>query len=206
MKVYLLLTVLLLSTSCLKIPGNIKINSDLDYNFKDGLRKLQKGNYQASIKIKSTSKIIIKTSTDRGQHKIIIKLPDEIKLPRDHNESHRFSVESLNQPFRINGLFKNLISFSNPILAEESCRLNTTSGPCANIWIGNRENRSLGYYDYRCIPNYVMGVKDIWYRKKTKKIMLNFNLIQNGVDKAEFEGETTSFSRERISESPCSLY
>lgn len=206
MKVYLLFIILITNTSCLKISGNLKVNNSLSYYSKGNLEKLERGEYKGSLRIKNSKKIVLKTTAPYSRHKIIIRLPKKIKLPQEQDHAFKFSQESLNQPFSIEGLINNQISFSTPIYAEESCRLNTSGHPCANIWIGRRGNRNLGYYDYQCIPSYVMGTKDVWYRKKIKKTTLDFYLVQDEIKKSEFKGSTTKNSRQIISESRCSLY
>jgi hypothetical protein len=205
MKLLLIILILILSTSCLKLRGELLVKNKLDFIDK-GIKSIPEGSYSSSLKFLSSKKLILKLRSDEQKFKVKIKLPKKINIPNQENGVYSFNISSSNQPFNLSGEVLVSTKYSEIKKEEESCRLNTSGTQCVDIWIGQRRNRDIGYYDYRCTPNYVMGIRDVYFQTKTMIRDSTIKIEQDNQQKAIFSGNSITYGKKIIRQTRCSLY
>ena len=72
MKLLLIILILILSTSCLKLRGELLVKNKLDFIDK-GIKSIPEGSYSSSLKFLSSKKLILKLRSDEQKFKVKIK-------------------------------------------------------------------------------------------------------------------------------------
>ena len=205
MKQLFIILILIFSTSCLKLRGDLLVTNKLDFLDK-GIKSIPTVNYDSSIKFLSSSKLILKLRSNEQKFKVKIKLSKKINIPQQENGIYSFNIPSANQPLNLSGTVSTHTKYSEIKKKEESCQINRSGNQCTDVWIGIRRNRDIGNYEYQCIPSYAMGVRDVYFKTKTIVRKSIINIEQDNQQKALFSGKSITYGTKIIRQTRCSLY
>ena len=145
--------VLLLSTSCLKLEGNLQVSESLSaiekygfLNLKKRTIKISPANYSASVKIISAKNFTLQLKKDGNTIDIPVKAKNSLNIPIDGKFS--IAAEQIGQPFNINGVINTDTESSSQTRELESCTKETKRVVCERNLVGEQRKDDHGKDDH----------------------------------------------------------
>lgn len=134
--------VLLLTTSCLSLDGQLNVHETFRVKKKSGFLNLKTkevevrpASYKASLKVKSDKNYTLELEGgDLGKILVPIKAEKDLDIPRDGKFA--ISHEKINQPFDVTGFINTDVSFSGINYSIENCTWTTKENRCEKVCTG----------------------------------------------------------------------
>lgn len=138
-KIISVLGILLLSTSCLNLDGNLRVHKAFNVKKRGGFLNLKikdatlnAGSYRAKLQIKSDKKIDLEIKDVEGKNiSLPIKSDDSLRIPSDGKFA--ISSEKIGQPFSVVGAMNTEFHESPISYTTESCSWTVTERRCEKV-------------------------------------------------------------------------
>ena len=165
-KMVMLLSVLLLSTSCVDLNGSLQVNEALKVKIKTGFLNLKTkiitvapGAHQARLIIKSSKNITLELKGGSlGEIKIPIKSDESLRIP----SNGAFTIEGtkIGQPFNASGVINTQVDHWGYNEVVESCERSVVEHRCEKVCV-----KETGRCDSVCkdVTVTFRGLKEIAY-------------------------------------------
>lgn len=176
----MLLSVLLLSVSCVDLNGSLQVNEAFNVKKKSGFLNLKTkivtllpGQYSAELVVKSSKnlKLILKGG-DLGEINIPIKSHDNLNIPR--NGQFYIEGKNINQPFNVSGTISTVFNhygYTNEVL---KCQRQFQEKRCEKIC-----NKEAGTCDIACkeVTITIEGLQEVSYHFVSTERQTDIELI-----------------------------
>jgi hypothetical protein len=190
---HILALVLVLSASCVKVQGNLKVDEHVLYNKNGRSKVLLAGDYKANVTIKK-EELKLKLKGNLENHRLTLKFPKGTVLPSTNGEIS-VSAQDLKQPFALAGNVKTDVTRSELVTTTERCSINVGMYDCD--WGGGYYDGRGGYYGpySYCHGRVLDGERDVRYFNDTTTRTLSLQLLQEESSKATFTGVDVDVKR-----------
>lgn len=179
----LLLGVLLLSTSCLTLDGQLKVTEAFMVKKKGGFLNLKLKDvsvepaiYSASLKVKSDKNYNLEISGGSlGKIIVPIKAASDLEIPTDG--AFNISHEKINQPFDLSGVINTDVDHYGYTDAIETCSWNVTEKRCEKVCV-----KETGKCDIVCKDEVItlQGHKEVSYHYRSIARDLSLEFMKAG--------------------------
>lgn len=192
-----LLVLSLLSTSCLKLNGQIDVRQAMSAKKKSGFLnlktkeiKIEPDRYSAELKVNGDKSFTLKLE---GREKILIPIKSEKDLNLPSSGAVAISHNDINQPFDIRGDIQTDISHSGGTDAVEECSRTVKENHCKKIC----EKADACKIECADVEVTLKGHRDVSYHYRTthRDLRIDFLKIEKGEILATFEGTDTQVDR-----------
>jgi hypothetical protein len=198
-KLATLLGIVLITTSCLKLEGNLKVSESISVKEKYGLFNsktrtitVAPGKYEAALKIKDEDSFVLKLEKGGKTIDVPIKLDKEIDLPRNGKFSVAHGKTSVG--LNLNGTVETEVESSGITDTTESCTIESRHRICERVC--SRETRRCDNI-CRDIVTISEGHRDVAYHydTTTTRLELELSKANSTAVAAEFNGKDVSTQR-----------
>lgn len=204
-----ILGIVLLSTSCLKLDGSLRVTESLSVkekygflNLKTRTIKIDPATYSAVVKVKSDKNMVLQLESGKKTIDIPVKAEKDLNIPRDG----KFTIagSKIGQPFNINGVINTDYESSPETRTVESCTINSTRTECERVC-----DKATGKCERVCrdITISIDGHRDVIYHYSTVTRTLELELSKAGSSAvaATFNGRDTDTSKVYDMEGSCRI-
>jgi len=215
MKHILLLTSILLFTSCIKkVTGTLDVKEELQLKGKKGTTTIASGIHAAQLKLKSKKRFTLVVTQNGSKSKFKFNVPAGTAIPQ-HSGNLRLNASETGQPYDLSATVTREVSTSEPRSSVESCSRtiyrqhchNEVRRHCHTDHHGNRVCRNQTHRVCRRVGRTVYGSRNVTYRLNGKTTTYAFDLLkpENQAIAAQFKGYDYSSRRETLNWGPCIL-
>lgn len=186
----------LLATSCMEINGNLKVNSQLNFNND----RVPAGNYVSQLVIDSKEKVTLEIEgvyRSKSVTDVVFRIPKDSSIPQD-NGNFFFRADEVDQPYDLAGEVQTDITRSPRRLDRERCTYDAYETrcrrECRNICRtrpdGRRVCRQRCQDRCRRVRVTRWGWRDIEYylRTENKDYLVELLVPNSSLQAAEFRG------------------
>jgi hypothetical protein len=198
-KLATLLGIVLITTSCLKLEGNLKVSESISVKEKYGLFNsktrtitVAPGKYEAALKIKDEDSFVLKLEKGGKTIDVPIKLAKKIDLPRNGKFSVAHTKTSVG--LNLNGTVNTEVESSSITDTIESCTIEAKHRVCERVC--NKETRRCEHVCREIITT-SEGHRDVSYHydTTTTRLELELSKANSTAVAAEFNGKDVSTQR-----------
>ena len=185
-KLITVIGMVLLSTSCLKLEGTLKVSESLSaiekygfLNMKTRLIKITPGTYSAAVSIKSDKNFTLELSKDGDNISIPVKAQNDLNVP--DNGKFTISGDQIGQPFNINGTINTESESSSQSNGIESCTKERRKVICERDLNGrdDRRDHEPSHSECREITETYQGDRNVTYHFVTVTRNLELELSKD---------------------------
>lgn len=196
-KLLMLVASLLLTTSCVKLTGNLEVHDQLTLKSKRGNHEIAPGNYEAKLSWKSKKKFKL-TLTEGKNKKFTFNVPEGMKLPQNRGEVTLLSNQT-GQPVDIKAQINTKRRRSATRSERDTCSVTRTITRCYTDGDGQRvcRDETVTYNGYRYVRYH--------YLYTYTGMVMELSEPNSAEIKATFDGRNTSSQRIVEYEGPCSI-
>jgi len=187
-----------LSTSCVRLNGQLDIKQAMSAKKKSGFLnrktkeiKIQPDLYAAELKVNGSKNFTLKLE---GHENVLIPLKSEKNLNVPSNGIVEISHNDINQPFDIKGNIKTDVSHSGVIDSFEDCTRTVTENRCTKICEMSESGCRI---DCKDEVSEIQGRRHVAFHFRTtqRDLFINFFKIEKPEVLATFTGTDTQVDR-----------